>query len=148
MFPRLSEDDRVEIGIGFTFKGKEKGVERHFGQYDDYATIFLEREEIEDNLPEAASLERLLIEEHLRNEELDEQNPYLHIGSRVIPTAHNRDGYKMIVQEKLKQAFTDSTHNNRMDRCHDAVRFILRDDVANEVFKEFVKYDTLQKLVK
>ena len=148
MRPKKSEDDRIEVEVGFFYKGKEKGAERSFGEYDDFATIFLDREVIENGLPEAANLDRLLVGNHLRVEELDEMNPFKHIGSIVTPTAKKRDYCKLKVEDEMRQAFTASTQHGKREKCQDAVRHLLKDEKASVIFREFVKYDTLQRLVK
>ena len=149
MRPKKSEDDRIEVEVGFFYKGtKEKGAKHSFNEYDDFATIFIDREVIESGLPEVANLDRLLVGKHLRVEELDEVNPFKHIGEIVSPTAKKRDYCKLKIEEEMKQAFIDSTQGSRQEKCRDVVRHLLRDEKANGIFMEFIKYDTLQKLVK
>ena len=149
MSPKESDenDGRVQVDIGFFFKNREKGEERGFHKYDDYATIYLDREVIESDLPKAADLDSLLLGKHLRVEELDGMNPFQHIRGKVGPTAGKRDECKLQLEKAVKEIYYASTGTNKKDKCREVVNYLLGDGEVSKKFKEFIKYAALQRLL-
>ena len=142
-YPRISKDDRIEVVVKFYYKiGERRNERKSFDDYDNTATVLLDREAVTDYLPKTSSGTKLSSLDNVYEDRCS------FIQNDISSISFDRDRHKIIFMNELARAYSNSNGDSKKSKCEGAINYLVKNEDAYDKLKEFVRCETLLTLVR